>query len=308
MTRYSSARRAYAVLLSESWGSTEAAARMAGVSRATVCKWRKDLGLPTFNKWPNRLQLECRNCGEHFERCPSQEGPFCSHKCVGEWRTRSAQEIARCGSCGRIFSRIKSRMGEFCSKECHGIGSRSLPDVECSTCGTSFRPASSNSKYCSNACSSAPRRRPVEKLCLQCGSSFTAKPSTAGRKYCNEDCMRAGMASKKLALAKQRNSYIVLRVGAEYPGAHSSGTILEHRYVVQEVGCTNRGPGPLAEHENVHHINGLRWDNRPENLEVWISSQPSGQRVQDQVAWAKWLLATYEPDALASGQQLRLAA
>lgn len=36
----------------------------------------------------------------------------------------------------------------------------------------------------------------------------------------------------------------------------------------------------------------------PENLELWSVSQPSGQRVADKVAWAKEILALYEPDAL----------
>ena len=54
-------------------------------------------------------------------------------------------------------------------------------------------------------------------------------------------------------------------------------------------------PPAADEDETVHHRNGDRLDNRPENLELWSTAQPKGQRVEDKLAWAYALLARYDP-------------
>lgn len=88
------------------------------------------------------------------------------------------------------------------------------------------------------------------------------------------------------------DGYRIVRAGG-HPNGDVQGAILEHRLVM------SRALGrALLPTETVHHRNGVRHDNRLENLELRAGQHGMGQRVPDLVASAVQVLRQYAPGLL----------
>jgi hypothetical protein len=86
---------------------------------------------------------------------------------------------------------------------------------------------------------------------------------------------------------KNKHGYISL-CRKKHFASRKDGRVFEHILVMAE----HLGRR-LKIDETVHHKNGIRDDNRLENLELWKKGQPPGSRLEDKITWAKSLLEEY---------------
>lgn len=89
-----------------------------------------------------------------------------------------------------------------------------------------------------------------------------------------------------------RGGYVAI-LARNHPNARPSGYILEHVYVM-----SNYLGRALKKGETVHHKNGVRTDNRIENLELWSHNHSPGQRISEKIEWCVNFLKEYAPHLL----------
>lgn len=122
------------------------------------------------------------------------------------------------------------------------------------------------------------------QACAQCGKQFF-RPHKIN-KFCSRECYTAHRWGRpgKRRFTESRTGYIVVTKGTwrQY----------EHRAIMEkEIGRK------LRPEESVHHRNGIKDDNRPENLELWATKHLGGQRAAEQDIWSG-NIAPYQRDAL----------
>lgn len=89
----------------------------------------------------------------------------------------------------------------------------------------------------------------------------------------------------KGGLHKNKKGYVLVKT-PDY--SKNNGYKFEHVIIMEQSLGRKLFPG-----ENIHHKNGIRDDNRIDNLELWIKPQPTGIRVEDALKWADEIISRY---------------
>jgi HNH endonuclease len=186
-----------------------------------------------------------------------------------------------CAVCETHF-RPRYRPQMCCSQACGHIFKRTRVPQPCAYCSTPFMKAETTQRFCSHACASQFKTAKRVAVCERCGIDFI-RPHGKQRRYCSVSC-----AAKSRPIGDGRGLALELGTLRSHPSGYvkektADGWVMQHRLVMSRTLCR-----PLEKHERVHHRNGVRSDNAPDNLELWTTKHkdPPGARVVDVVIGA----------------------
>ena len=160
----------------------------------------------------------------------------------------------------------------------------------CQNCNEEYKP-SSRHKICPKCrgrlnkvkCKCGKLKHRQSPICIDCSVKIRAEIGYEMPRGENSFNWKGGR------IKNNNNGYVRLRAPEGHPKASKRGHYLAEHILVMEVKLGRY----LLPRENVHHINGVKDDNRIENLELWTKSPMSGIRVADAIKWATEIIKRY---------------
>lgn len=270
----------------------------------------------------------CEVCNNEFNiTVPNKLS--CSPTCarIAKYRRKNGLKIANfsktelCLVCDHPFILSNRNINQkYCSLPCNNTAKlricndlpindkEQIPVIfkKCLCCNSEFNPSTRQQIYCGKKCAANAYHRRKKDLplllkimnCGVCNKEFRQKRIN-NNGYCSSKCKRLACTRRRqgnpikgdrkhIHGSGYTNAQGYKVFSSKHPNANGRGQIFEHTLVM-----SNHIGRPLHKGETVHHKNGIRDDNRIENLELWCKSHPYGQRVSDKISWAKEFLESY---------------
>lgn len=198
-------------------------------------------------------------CGKEMYLSPRelQRRKYCSRECQG---SASDKRRARtCPHCGKAFAASVS-VGKYCSTACYQASRQKSPF--CLVCQKPL--GKQQIRYCSHECRGKGKITLEQKPCEQCGKVMRVEHhQLATKRFCSKAChSEAKRLSGPGSLVRRPDGYLAVYYPS-HPDASRDGRVLQHRLVAEQ-----KYGRRILPTEHVHHLNGVKDDNRPENLEV----------------------------------------
>ncbi len=221
------------------------------------------------------MRLTCLGCRGPVKKKPAgtagRQSRYCSTVCMKKTQGQrkrntninNSRSMLLCDECGQMFKQPYNS-----------------DTTSCRQCRTCKEPGCDEPYFSNGYCRqdgyklAKLKQGKKERSCRVCGQKFISGEEHPTGVVC-PSCKKARKEERKAKYTigdkvLAGDGYVMVYVGVSQMKAEHT-LVLEHKL----------GRALVKGHETAHHMNGIRNDNRPENLELWVGGIRYGQRAKD---------------------------